>query len=71
MADTVNINGQAREFAEGEFPETISILLDSMDIDQATVVAEVDGKIIERSKFAETNITAGQSIELIRFVGGG
>ena len=71
MPETIKINGQTREFPEGEFPATLSLLLDKMDIDQATVVAEVDGNIVERKKFAETNIETGQSIELIRFVGGG
>lgn len=71
MAQTIKINGQTREFSEGEFPATLAVLLDKMRIDQATVVAEVDGNIVERKKFAETKIETGQSIELIRFVGGG
>ena len=52
-------------------PQTLLELLDCLKINQATVVAEIDGKIIERQKFAETKITPSQSIELIRFVGGG
>lgn len=71
MTDTLKINGQTKEFPEGEFPGTLAVLLDRMAIDQATVVAEVDGNIVERKKFAETKIETGQSIELIRFVGGG
>jgi thiamine biosynthesis protein ThiS len=42
-----------------------------MDINQATVVAEIDGVIIERKNFTETEIGPDQSIELVRFVGGG
>ena len=33
--------------------------------------AEIDGVIINRDKFAETKLRNGQSIELVRFVGGG
>jgi len=42
-----------------------------LNINQATVVAEVDGKIVERQNFQHTKLSSGQSIELIRFVGGG
>ena len=42
-----------------------------MNIQAATVAAEIDGRIIERKNFADTNLQPGQSIELIRFVGGG
>jgi thiamine-phosphate pyrophosphorylase len=46
-------------------------LLDRLGINQATVVAEIDGQIVERARFAETELTTGASIELVRFVGGG
>ena len=43
-----------------------------MKIDAATVVAEIDGQIIERKRLLRRpNLKEGQSIELIRFVGGG
>jgi thiamine biosynthesis protein ThiS len=42
-----------------------------LKVDEATVVAEIDGTIIERAKFAATALKGGQKIELIRFVGGG
>ena len=35
------------------------------------VVAEIDGAIVKRKDFAATKIKPGQSIELIRLVGGG
>ena len=68
---TLKINGKEKQFPEDNFPETLIELLDMMDINQATVVAEIDGAIIERKDFAEAKIAPGQSIELVRFVGGG
>jgi thiamine biosynthesis protein ThiS len=65
----LKINGKEKEFAE--LPSTLLGLLDQMQINQATVVAEIDGNIIERSKFTDTTLKHGQSVELIRFVGGG
>lgn len=69
--EILKINGKDREFETGKLPSTVSALLDELGVDQATVVAEVDGKIVERNDFGTTPISAGQKIELIRFVGGG
>ncbi len=66
----LQINGADRQFPAG-IPQTLSELLERLDINQATVVAEVDGKIIERKNFAQTQLSSGQAVELVRFVGGG
>ncbi|MFC1761946.1 sulfur carrier protein ThiS [Planctomycetota bacterium] len=68
--NTLKINGTEKTFFEG-LPETLSHLLEVLDINATTVVAEVDGDIIKREDFDGTALTAGQSIELVRFVGGG
>lgn len=70
MSAVLKINGQEKAFEQG-LPETLAKLLDDMKIDAATVVAEIDGQIIERADFAKTELKENQSIELIRFVGGG
>jgi sulfur carrier protein len=67
---SLKINGESRDFPE-ELPETLSTLLDLLNINQATVVAEVDEQIIKRTEFSKTFLKPGQSIELVRFVGGG
>jgi len=66
----LQINGADRQFPAG-IPQTLSELLEQLDINQATVVAEIDGKIIERKNFAQTQLSNGQAVELVRFVGGG
>jgi len=71
MTQTLKINGVEKEFGEGKLPPTLMELLEQLGINQATVVAEIDGEIVERARFAETKLTAGVSIELVRFVGGG
>ena len=71
MTQTLKINGAERQFPEGTLPETLKQLLDRLDINEATVVAEVDGDIVERKNFAATVLRPGQTIELVRFVGGG
>ena len=70
MSSILKINGTEKTFDEG-LPPTLSELLNNLEIDAATVVAEIDGEIIERKSFAQTELKEGMAIELIRFVGGG
>ncbi len=69
--ELLKINGIEKEFAAGQLPATLSELLVLLEINQAAVVSELDGQIIERKDFGTTGLKAGQSIEIIRFVGGG
>ena len=68
--EILTINGSDREFPGG-LPQTLTELLDQLGINQATVVAEIDGKIVERGNFANTQLSNNQTVELVRFVGGG
>ena len=69
--ETLRINGIEKHFPAGQLPSTVADLLEQLDIKPATVVAEIDGKIIAREKFAQMHLHTGQTIELVRFVGGG
>ena len=71
MTQTLKINGREKQFPEGQIPQTLSELLHQLNLDQATVVAEINGQIVERAHFAETKLAPGASIELVRFVPGG
>ena len=68
---TFKINGEVKEFSKENVPETLADLLNELGLCQPTVVAEIDGKVIEREKFGDTKLKPGQSLELVRFVGGG
>lgn len=68
--ETLKINGTEKQFADG-LPQTLTELLEELHINAATVVAEIDGRIISRYNFTQTQLSSGQQIELIRFVGGG
>ncbi|MHC4456904.1 MAG: sulfur carrier protein ThiS [Planctomycetota bacterium] len=69
--DVIKINGVEKQFPPGQLPSTVAELLEQLNIKAATIVAEVDGRIVERRKFEQTKLRNGQSIELVRFVGGG
>lgn len=68
--EILKINGIEKQFPDG-LPKTLIELLKQLDINQATVVAEINGKIIAREDFSQTQLSSGQTIELVRFVGGG
>ncbi|MHC4538098.1 MAG: sulfur carrier protein ThiS [Planctomycetota bacterium] len=70
--EVLKINGIEKQFPDG-LPKTLIELLKQLDMDihQATVVAEINGKIIAREDFSQTRVSPGQKIELVRFVGGG
>ena len=68
--NVLKINGVEKQFPAG-LPETLAELLVQLNTKAETVVAEIDGQIIERQKFAQTKLKTGQNIELVRFVPGG
>ena len=68
---TLIVNGKEKQFDDGQFPDTISDLLNHLNIVAATVVVEMDDQIIDRKSFDQIKLQPNQSIELIRFVGGG
>ena len=69
--EKLKINGVEKEFSVEQFPATVAELLKHLNIEATTVVAEVDGQIVEREKFSTTALSRGQAIELVRFVPGG
>jgi len=62
------INGETREMAAAS---TVAHVLDLFGIDPAITLVQLNDDIVERSRFAETTLSAGDRIELVRFVAGG
>jgi thiamine biosynthesis protein ThiS len=71
MAARLVINGTEKTYEPDDRPATLADLLVRMKIDQATVVAEIDGAIVPRDAFAQTHLADGMTLELVRFVAGG
>lgn len=67
----LTVNGKDMDFGDKQMPLTVAELLTELAVDAATVVAEVDGRIVERGNFETTQLQQGQTIELVRFVPGG
>ncbi|MDR0787061.1 MAG: sulfur carrier protein ThiS [Gemmatimonadota bacterium] len=64
----IRLNGEDREIADDL---TVEGLLLSLKLRPALVVVEHNGEILRRERYAEVRIHAGDSLELVHFVGGG
>jgi sulfur carrier protein len=64
----VEINGEAREIAEGT---TITALLASLGLAERPVAVERNAAIVPRAQHAQTALHDGDKLELVQFVGGG
>jgi len=62
------INGQARQAPEGQ---TVLELLESLALEPAGVALELDGEILQRTRWKETALRPGARLEIVHFVGGG
>ena len=61
-------NGKERTIENGF---TLKDLLTELNLEPGTVVAEINTKIIEQDHYEQEVLRDGDSVELIRFVGGG
>ncbi|MGH7445293.1 MAG: sulfur carrier protein ThiS [Longimicrobiales bacterium] len=64
----VTINGDAREIAAGR---SVSALLGELGLHPRLVVVEHNREILDRAGYDTTEVRAGDTLELVHFVGGG
>ena len=62
------VNGKKMEVADGA---TAAGLLNHLGIEPERVVVEVNLTILKRAELASTVLQAGDTVEIVRFVGGG
>src|SRR5437016_14328306 len=61
------INGEARSF---DLPLTLAGLLEQLGMKQDRVAVELNRTIVTREKWGETNLSEGDRLEIVHFVGG-
>ena len=56
-----------------ELPDPMPLLryLASLGLDARAVAVELNGEILERARFADVTLGAGDRVEIVRMVGGG
>lgn len=64
----VTLNGEPRDIQPGC---TIAALLASLGVNPKAVVVQRNDDIVERTAFDSAVIHEGDTVELVRFVGGG
>ena len=64
----VTLNGEQKSIEENI---TVLQLLESMNLEAKTIIVEKNEVILERDNYASELLTEGDSLELIRFMGGG
>ncbi len=68
----IKLNGEDKDInSSGIEHYSIENLINDLSLKKETIVAELNGNIIESSKFNETILVENDLLELIRFVGGG
>lgn len=65
---TITLNGEERGVPAGL---TIRDLLAHLDLHERLVVVERNKEVVRRKEYGEIPVTAGDTIELVHFVGGG
>ena len=61
-------NGKTREIP----PEsTVGAFIESLGLDAARTIVELDGEPLERNRFKDTQLAPGAHIEVAQMVGGG
>ena len=64
----IMVNGEPRQVPA---PATLDDLLRHLGLDARMVVVELNREIVRRPRLAGTVLAAGDSVELVHFVGGG
>lgn len=64
----IHVNGGARDLPEAT---TIVGLLTVLGLSEVRVAVEVNRQVIPRARHAETELRAGDRVEIVQFVGGG
>ena len=64
----VRLNGKEQHVARGL---TVRALLETLDLHPGMVVVELNRDILDRDNYGNRDVSDGDMIELVHFVGGG
>ncbi len=65
---TLTVNGEQRCFAA---PLSVAGLVAALELDVRKVAVELNREIVPRSTYAKVSLSAGDSLEIVHFIGGG
>jgi sulfur carrier protein len=65
---TLQVNGKQVEL---EAPTPLVLYIEKLGVNPRTVAVEHNGEIIQRERFASVVLQQGDTVEIVRMVGGG
>jgi sulfur carrier protein len=69
---TLTLNGESQVFeGQADGPLSVAALLALLRLDTKKVAVERNEEIVPRSRYAETWLASGDSLEVVHFIGGG
>ena len=71
MSLTLVLNGHSRTFDSLSDPSTLDQIIAELSLKGDRVAIEHNGSIAPRATWSETNLKAGDRLEVVHFVGGG
>ena len=66
--EKIQLNGDPYEINDGT---NLSELLNKLKIQKNKVAIEVNGEIVEKSKYPNLILNKGDKVEIVKFIGGG
>lgn len=64
----IKVNNEPREIEPGM---SILKLIETLDLDPRKIAIEYNGEIVEENEFNGKTLKEGDTLEIVRFVGGG
>ncbi len=64
----VQVNGKEREIQSGL---SVHELVESFDLNPLLIVVELNREVLSRDQFKDVQVSEGDALELVHFVGGG
>ena len=68
---TLTLNGERRVFGGQTAALSVAALLAELGLETRKVAVERNEEIVPRSRYAETWLATGDSLEIVHFIGGG
>jgi sulfur carrier protein len=71
MSLTIILNGQSRMFDTLSQPASLDQVIAELGLQGDRVAVEHNGAIVSRTAWPQTDVAAGDRLEVVHFVGGG
>ena len=68
---TIHLNGQDRVFSDLTSPSTLSSVIQTLGLKADRIALEHNGEIVSRQTWDQAQVSNGDRLEIVHFVGGG